>query len=76
MTGKRGNQTPNPSFSKREGRDGRRTERESEGCEYHTPNGQCGSDGHRVTISGVRVELCETHLETACDLNGVAGGAA
>ena len=76
MTGKRGASAPKPPSNNEEARDDSRIERESEGCDFHTSHAQCGSDGHRVTISGVRVELCETHLETARELDGVAGSAA
>jgi hypothetical protein len=76
MAAKNGAEAPNtPSFSEPEGRDDRRTDRESDGCEFHTPSGPCGDDGRCVTIAGVSVELCEPHLEAARELNGVAGGA-
>jgi hypothetical protein len=75
MTGKCGTNVPNTSFS--EGTTRRTGDRPAErlGCRYVTPGGRCGEAGTRHSVNGVRVVLCEPHLEAALVENGLAGSA-
>ncbi|WP_134671724.1 hypothetical protein [Halorussus marinus] len=42
------------------------------GCLYETPAGPCGDKGTVCEVAGVRVELCDGHLEAVLIQNGEA----
>ncbi|WP_132060256.1 hypothetical protein [Halorussus amylolyticus] len=77
MTRERGPVGPNTSFSEDTTQ---RTDVEKhpehsdsahEGCLYETPAGQCGDYGTMYEVAGVRVELCDGHLEAVLYENGL-----
>lgn len=74
MTRENGLLRPKTSFSEdRAGRiDPESHPDDGEGCLYHTPAGQCGDSGTIYEVAGVRVELCEGHLDAVLVENGEA----
>ena len=69
MSSKEGPTGPKPSFSRGPAGGIGAPEDDRAGCEYHTPNGECGGAGASYRIGGIRVELCPSHLEAVLEEN-------